>query len=256
MVSRTYSRWLVALALVIVAQISSRGQTPVGDVLANLKSSDWNIRAHAFKQIVDKAVVVDRDALKTALTDLMALEVPTMDSIYRSGTSAPYGEGYSEYISVLQRTLLNLAAPQDTRAAQLLAQGAYNDDSQFVVDLARFGESLVPTIVDMSKHDVGPKRWNAYGLAGELVKQNRESRITISSTGITQLKDILRAAVILSDFSDKIIGVRHLGEAGDITDLPLLQNIAATDTSAGTGRVQFPIRNAALAAISAIKSRP
>ena len=173
-----------------------------------------------------------------------------------SGTSAPYGEGYSEYISVLQRTLLNLAAPQDTRAAQLLAQGAYNDDSQFVVDLARFGESLVPTIVDMSKHDVGPKRWNAYGLAGELVKQNRESRITISSTGITQLKDILRAAVILSDFSDKIIGVRHLGEAGDITDLPLLQNIAATDTSAGTGRVQFPIRNAALAAISAIKSRP
>ena len=66
----------------------------------------------------------------------------------------------------------------------------------------------------------------------------------------------MRAAVILSDFSDKIIGVRHLGEAGDITDLPLLQNIAATDTSAGTGRVQFPIRNAALAAISAIKSRP
>lgn len=255
MVSRTDSRWFVVFVVIAVAQIAGRAQTPVGDVLANLKSADWEIRGHAFRQILDKVVVVDDDTLKAALTDVMAIEIPTMDGIYL-GTGQDYGEGYAEYLAVLMETLFRLTGPQDSRAAQLLAQGAYHDDSVFVRDLARFGESLVSTVVDMSKREVAPKRWNAYGLAGELVKQNRERRITMSSGSISQLKELLRAAVTLTDFSDKMISVRHLGEAGDISDLPLLQKIAATDTTAGSGgRVQFPIRDVASAAIRAIESR-
>jgi len=228
-------------------------QPPVADVLANLRSTDWAIRGHAFRQIVDRSVVVPDNVLKAALTDLMQIEIPTMEAAYHGTTTL--GEGYSEYVSVLQKRLMDMATPQDARIGQLLAQGAFNDDSLFVVKLAQFGESLVQTILEMSIHDVAPKRWNAYGLAGELVKQSREGQIALSSASVTQLKQLLRAGTTSNDYSDRLISVTHLGEAGDASDLPLLQKIATTDTMPGTGLVQFPIRDAALNAIRAITSR-
>jgi hypothetical protein len=224
------SRLLLVIAVAIVPPASAAGQPPAVDVLANLRSPDWRVRAHAFRQIADKTIIVEPETLKTALTDLMEREMPVMDGTYTSGSSADFGEGYSEYVSAVMETLLDLATPQDTRAGELLAQSAYNDDSVFVRQLVlRFGESLVPLAVDMSKRDMGPKRWNAYGLAGELVKQSRQGRVPISSKSISELKGLLRAAATSPDFSDARISVTHLADADDATDLPLLQTIAATD---------------------------
>src|SRR5437016_12472965 len=126
---------LVIAVLLSVACCFGIAQQPnLPALLETLKSDQWTERAAAAGHILGMPGALQSTQVRSALIELMDRENRIIDDSYRRrvGVSNEYGEGYGGYYATLLGTLTNIADFKDKRILEILAQGSYNPDSQFV----------------------------------------------------------------------------------------------------------------------------
>lgn len=125
------------------------------ELAAGLTSSALERRADAIHRLSamaaeEQAAALQSAGVQEALKALLEAENAATDALYLDGrgTSAVYGESYSDYYSeILDLALLTLEVMDlgdDARKARLLTalvRGTYNPDSPFVHTLAGYGRS-------------------------------------------------------------------------------------------------------------------
>ena len=194
------------------------------------------------------------------LTEVLARENDVIDLAFREGSdsSAKYGESYSEYAGAVADYLFSIIDIADVAALTAIAQSPYHYNSVLAQRLATYGEVLVPTVLELAGSDISPKRWQAFGLAGEIHRLNRRgaTKTPLGAGALARLTEVLVAGTRDPNITNRKVAVRNLGIAGPRDVLPLLETIAQTDTGVSTlhGSPQYLVRDEARLAIARIRS--
>jgi hypothetical protein len=190
----------------------------------------------------------------------VAHENDVIDQAFRegSGSSDKYGESYSEFAGVVADYLFSIIDIADVAALTAIAQSPYHFNGELSQRLATHGEVLVPAVLELSASDISPKRWQAFGLAGEMHRLNRRgaTKAPIGAGALARLTEVLVAGTRDPNITNRKIAVRNLGIAGLRDVLPLLETIAQTDNGVATlhGSPQYLVRDEARMAIARIRS--
>lgn len=216
---------LTALALPGARPVAA--QTDVTELLPLLRSHDVKERVSAASRVLASPGAMSNNAVRLALVDLLELENALVVSSYQRGigASTEFGEGYSEYYSVLFNAVLRGGDLQDVRTLRALAQGAYNPDSKAVEIIADAGgQRIIPIAEELLKTDVVGKR-SALALLAHVYEKKEVHRLSAAEARV--IKDaIVRAA---GSEETLRLSIELLGRIGTREDLPLLRRIAASD---------------------------
>ena len=229
-------------------------------LIDELRAGDWIRRRAAFEQLLKAPLVLTLAQRKEILTEVVARENDVIDQAFREGqgSSDKYGESYSEYAGRVADYLFSIVESADADALAAIALSPYHQDSVLARRLAAYGDVLVPTVVKLAASDLSPKRWQAFGLAGEMHRQNRRgtAKRPLDAAALQRLTGVLVAGTRDPDITTRQIAVRNLGVAGLTDVLPLLESIAQTDDGVATrhGSPQYLVRDEARSAIARIRS--
>jgi hypothetical protein len=223
---------------------------PVASKLSALKSADWQERCAAYEEIKSNEETLKRLEVKAALVDLLDRE----NQIMRK-----YGKEYSECTPYLQDTVAEIADWHDARQVCVLAESAYEGDSQFASELAIKGGAIaVPCLLKMARGNVEDRyktmRYEAIPVLAHILAASGDL-----SPGVR--KDIRQ--VVLSGLLDPQVGTREvtieaLGSFGTSEWVPLLEPIARNDPYSrhlDNGTLRFDVRERAAKAIQSIQER-
>jgi len=115
---------------------------------------------------------------------------------------------------------------------------------------------IVPIALELLKSDIGPKRWNAVGILGMVYEKRQINHLS------EQAAQRIKQTMIGISTNDKesvtrTTAVSILGKIGTTADIPLLENIAKSDSATYKRgeKLRYPVREAAAEAITAIRSR-
>ena len=267
---KTMKRKRIALFTIIVIFIvgvvfaMSQKSEDRSILLSQLQFDDWQQRAAAVEKLIANRDTHRSEDVKNALIDLLDRENQLIESTLREsngleGVSVKYGEGYSEYYSVLAGAVDQIADYSDERTLNILVHSSYNPDSPFAMKLASYGEAVVPILLKMANNDLAPYRGDALGVLGEVLKRNTYRTIRLPADTKEQAEQALIRGASDPDVGVRMLAVRSIGKAGDKNAIPLLEKIMETDPgaipAADPGAKRFPVREEALKAISLIKNR-
>jgi hypothetical protein len=259
--------WLFStLTVLLVTGVAGREhsepvQTDAEALVAEFGANKWSTRASAFSKLVESPTILAPAQQKRLLTEVLERENEEVDRAFREGvgTSRKYGEGYGEYQAKLATYLLSLVEPSDVRALAALAKAPYHENSPRARSLAAYGETLFPTIVELAASDISPKRWQAVGLAGEMLRLTKLKQMLTpaTQTSIVRLKEVLAAGIRDQDITIRQIAARNMGIAADAEFLPLLEVLAETDAGVTTygGKLEYPVRDEARKALARITAK-
>lgn len=254
---------LIALFIAGVAfAVTQRG----GDqsrLLSQLRSDDWLQRSRGVEKLIADRKALGSKEVKDALVDLLDRENQLIESTLREsngleGVSVKYGEGYSEYYSVLLGAVDQVADYNDKRTLNILVHCSYNSDSPFAVKLASHGEPVVPMLLEMANSDISSERVNALGVLGEVLKIGKYGVAVLPPETRGQVEQALIRGTADEDVGVRMVAVQALGKAGNSDAIELLERVAQSDKASlpagGAGKSRYPVREEALKAISLIKN--
>lgn len=255
---------IIVIFIISVAFAMSQKSEDQNILLSQLQSNDWQQRAAAAEKLIANRDAHRSEEVKQALIDLLDRENQLIESTLREsngleGVSVKYGEGYSEYYSMILGDVDQLVEASDKRALKVLARGAYNPDSQLAMKLANYGEDIVPTLLELALNDFASHRENALAILGEILKRGELTAKRIPNEMREEIKQALVRGTSDKEFWVRAQAVRSIGKAGDKNAIPLLEKILETDPgaipAAEPGVERYPVREEALKAISLIKNR-
>lgn len=232
-------------------------------LLSQLQSDNWQQRAIAVEKLIANRSALRSEVVKNALIDLLDRENQVIESTLREsngseGVSVKYGEGYSEYYSVLGDAVDQVADYGDKRTLNILVHGSYNPDSPFALKLASYGEAVVPALLDMANSDLAAYRGKALGVLGEILKIEKYRVVVLPPETQVQVEQALITGTDDEDVGVRMLAVQALGKAGNSDTIQLLEKIVQSDTAsvpaAGAGKNRYPVREEALKAITNIRT--
>jgi hypothetical protein len=171
------SIWLVAF----LASVAITQQAP--DFAKGLSAPELQARMKAVTHLeraaaADPSVLAER-GLQKAILKLLEAEnarvTANLASFQATGhaeLTEGYGEYYSQVLGLANRVRVDdrlSSAALDSRLRRALVFGVYNPESEFVADLARDGNAIVPFVLELSHAPNGPSKWNANALIGQLL---------------------------------------------------------------------------------------
>ena len=254
---------VVAIVIVGVVVVMSQDSEDRTMLLSQLQSDDWQKRAAAVEKVIANRNTHRSDEVKNALIDLLDRENQLIESTLREsngleGVSVKYGEGYSEYYSVLAGAVDQVADYNDKRTLNILVQSSYNGDSPFAMKLASYEEAVVPMLLNKANSDIAPSRGNALAVLGEILKVEKYRAIRLPADTNEQVRQSLIRGTADQDVGVRMQAVQALGKAGGKDAVQLLERIAQSDLAAipagGATNTRYPVREEALKAISLIKN--
>jgi hypothetical protein len=252
--------------LLLVAWMHAQAVAPRAAVSTRLLDADLFVRATATVELRD-AVATDPSVLaeqgvQTALVSLLEREnariADNLAAAAKTGKSnleEDYGEYYSIVFGLANTLRKQGAAPAlAARLKRAVIFGTYNPDSPFVEDLAREGDSLVPFVVELSKQSSGPKRWNAYGLAGALFTHAETNRLSnpLTAASAETLRTIARDGLLDPAPDVRIWAIFAVSKARDTQAIPLLERLATSDPDARASK--YSVRSVAADALKSIRA--
>jgi hypothetical protein len=253
---------LVFLVVGVVFAMSQKSEDQA-ILLSQLESDNWRQRAIAVDKLIASRNTAKSEEVKNAMIDLLDRENQLIESTLREsngleGVSVKYGEGYSEYYSVLLGAVDQVADNNDTRTLNILVHSSYNSDSPFAKKLASYGGAVVPMLLDMASSDITTYRGKALGVLGEILKVEKFRLNRLPADTNARIEQALIRGAGDEDVGVRILAVQSLGKAGNKDTIELLERIAQSDPAANPGRVagenRYPVREAALKAISLLKN--
>ncbi len=259
-------RWVAAAAFFVITTAHAARQQPApqpdaaATLITELRAGDWTRRRGAFEQLLKEPLVLTLAQRKDILTEVLERENDEIAVAFREGggVSVKYGESYGEYAGRVADYLFSIIDPQDVAALAAIATTPYHENGPYAQRLAAYGEALVPTIVELAGSDMGPRRWRAFGLAGEMHRLNRHqaTRTPLSAASLSRLKEVLVVGTRDENLTIRQIAIRNLGVAGLPEFLPILESVAQTDAGVTTfrGSLEYPVRDEARKAIARILS--
>ena len=209
------------LAMVIVGVVFAMSQESEDRtvLLSQLHSDNWQQRAAAEEKLTANRHARMPDEVKNALIDLLDRESRLIESTLREsngleGVSVKYGEGYSEYYSLLAGAVDQVADYNDKRILNILVHSSYNPDSPFAVKLASHGEAVVPMLLEMANSDLAPYRGKALGVLGEILKVEKYRAVPLPEDTREQVEQALIRGTGDENVGVRMLGVRSLGLLG------------------------------------------
>jgi hypothetical protein len=250
---------LVFLSFVYCGAVCAQRPSSTAIPLSALKSPDMQTRVDAYEEIKEDKEALKRSDVKAALIDLLDRENQLIhrtlaESNGKAGVSVKYGEGYGEYVGELLDTVAEIADWHDPRQLCILAESAYDPDSQFADRLALEGGARVaPCLLKMAQGNMGDRQESIPVLA-------QLSAVTKDLS--PALREQIRQAII-AGLHDSTVLVRQptvqaVGGYGTAEMIPTLQEIARSDPNSrvlDNGQQRFGVRDAATKAIQSIQSR-
>jgi hypothetical protein len=246
----------------------SQAQPPLGNqpLPARLTDADLRVRSDASLELQRLAVadpsVLAQGAIQEAIVTLLEKENVRISENWTTVTNGgkhSLDELYAEYYAVV------LGLANDTRkqgvsdpalGARLkraLVFGTYNPESALAKDLARAGEPIVPLVMELTTQPIGPKKWNGYGLAGELFAHAEAGTLIVPLTAssaaalrATARNGLMDPSAVVRQWS--IVAVT---KARDKEAIPLLKRIAESDPDAGSNK--YSVRSVAAEALRQIR---
>jgi hypothetical protein len=213
----------------------------------SLDAKDWQTRSAALAKI-DTTVATQDSALQAKLMELLKRENQTVKSSLehsggKEGVSVTLGEGYSEYYSKLYATVFNIAKKGSDSALPILADGAFNTDSETATLLVDKWRVTLPIFLQNAQvSHVG----KAQSL-GMLARIANTASSGIPPDQLSSIKDTMRLALSDQDPGVRIAAVQSTAEAGFAEFLPTLQKLATRDPAhvKSGGKVHYPVREEA-----------
>jgi hypothetical protein len=237
--------WLIVFS----ATVATTPQTP--DFATRLNAPELQARMRAVTDLeqaaaADPSVLADQ-RLQTALLTLLesenarvAANLVSFQATQRSQLDESYGEYYAQVLGFANRIRGEdrLASPAlDSRLRRALVFGTYNPDSEFVGDLARDGDAIVPFVLELSRATDGPSKWNANALIGALFARQKTGTLSapLSVSSAASLRAASRAALADPAPDVRRWAVRAVVAAEDKQAIPLLEHLATSDPDADVG---------------------
>jgi hypothetical protein len=200
--------------------------------------------------------------LSTALAGefliLLETENELIYSLNRTGgpsVSDSLGEEWGEYYAEVRGACTRYCASSNPRMFAALADGAYNEDSPGMLELARtHGQAILGRLLGRSMSEERLARVQALRMLGVVAELNPQ----FSATEKASIRQSVLRAVEDKSYPIRAAGIRAMGTIGSPADVPLLQRIAATDenrVATKSGGTAFPLREEAARAIRRISER-
>jgi hypothetical protein len=138
------------------------------------------------------------------------------------------------------------------RLLAALVNGSYNPDTQFVKDLALYGEEIVPAVMALAHTDIESDRWNAYALMGELIHASKAKTLKtpLTAASAAGLPLALRGGLQDPDATCRREAIDAVVVAGDRDAIPLLWLLAQSDLDKQS---RFSVRTLATNAIKKLQ---
>jgi hypothetical protein len=145
------------------------------------------------------------------------------------------------------------SAALDSRLGRALIFGVYNPDSEFVGDLARDGDAIVPFVLELSRASDGLSKSNANALIGALFANQKAGALAapLSASSAAALRAAARAALADPAPDVRRWAVRAVMRAEDKTALPLLEHLARSDPDAHVA--EWSVRSLAAEALRRLR---
>jgi len=219
----------------------------------SLRSSDPMVRLRAFYTLSEAGLSA---ALADELLALLETENALIYSVNRMGTSPSdvLGEGWGEYYALVRGACKRYCGASN-RVYAALADGAYNEDSPGMRDVARdHGRAILGRLLERSSSDVAGARVQAVKMLGVVAEFSQQ--FTVAEKGSIR-QEVLKAVQDAS-YPVREAGILAMGTVGSAADVPLLQRIATTDpnrVATRSGRGVYPLRVKAERAIRRIAAR-
>ena len=253
------------LTLVSAREIIGQSAEMGDSLTRQLQSNDPITRANAFERLAKTSGALSRPGMRQILLSLLDKENRLVASTLREsnhkvGVGERYGEDWGVYRADLLEACFRLC-PRDG-ILQLLLRDASSDLMEVRYDAINLlgtttNRGFSPAqrdhidavlVVAAGDRGSGMVRTAAVGAMAGIAREDatmpaaRRERFHLTATKATRDPDpnVRRGGVML------------LGDIGSAADAPLLKAIAASDTTASVNRGHrtFPVRDAALAAIS------
>jgi hypothetical protein len=236
------SIWLVVFS----ATVAITPQT--ADVAKLLNAPELQARMRAVTDLeravaADPSVLGEQQLQKAVLTLLetenarVAKAMASFQATGHAETTESDGEYYAQVLGLANRLRTDdrlSSAALDSRLRRALVFGVYNPDSEFVGDLAREGDAIVPFVLELSRAADGPSKWNANALIGALFANQKAGALTgpLSASSASALRTAARGALADPAADVRRWAVRAVTRAEDKEALPLLEQLAKNDPDA------------------------
>ncbi len=249
----------------MLAFMSAEGQTS-RSLIAGLQNPNIEERiADAEALMADEARSPEAD---TALVSLLLRENILVRNAYLEGvgSSAKYGEDYSNYVAFLGDAVMRIADknPQRTDVWPALLNSPYDPESRFAVWLGSHGDKSAPFLIAQATRGDLISRTDALLVLAQIVayEQTSEKQARHLNADTVQVCDrLIRAGLNSLENIVRLQAVKALGIMGNRDDLEILARIATSDPvfSSGAGpkgdELYYPIRVAALRTVENLRLR-
>jgi hypothetical protein len=225
-------------------------------ILSGLQARDWKVRADAVDTL--KADTLRQPTVRRVLVQLLDRENKALRDPARSRRSVEEGEAWGRYYGKLEDRVSSFVDPGDVPSVSVLVESAYNPDSPLALELASYGQTVLPALMRINADPIPERRSNSYEVLGQVLRQHRlgKSRYPLTAESARDVEQRLRSG--LRDPVPFIRGsaIRGVKAAGDVPSLPILEELRASDPYVLDGTTRFWIREQAAKAIVAIQANP
>lgn len=230
------------------------------ELLVKLRSSEEQERVTAFAALRSDPANLKNPEVRAELVDLLNRENRYLDSQLQEAQGKGYpdkgdNEGWAEYYSDLLGTVDSFANWNDPRQACILADAAYNDDSEFAAEVVSHSKVTMPCLLRRSQ---SPLSMNRAATVPVLVQALAKSKQSVDPATAHEVRRIILRALQDPDDGVRAFTVNALASFGAEDMIPRLQEIARDDPASektDNGSQWFPIRKSAAEAIAEIRQR-
>jgi HEAT repeat protein len=248
---------LLSLGFSVLAP-GAQSQDNLASVLQKLQSKNWEVRFDALEQLGRDNKLLRTAATRRALVQLLDRENKFFRDPTRPARSEAQSEAWGRYYGRLVDRVSSLIDPADVSSVSVLVESSYNPDSALALELATYGQTVVPALMKITADPNPERRSDSYEVLGQVIRQHRlgKSRYPLTTEALREVESRLRSG--LRDPLPFIRGsaIRGVKAAGDVASLPILEELQASDPYVLDGTKRFWIREQAAKAIAAIRATP
>ena len=235
-------------------------ENATAQLLVRLHSAEEPERAKAFGQLRSDPANLKNPTVRAALLDLLNHENHELDAQLEEAQKKGYpdegdNEAWAEYYSDLLSAVDSFANWNDPRQACILADGAYNDDSEFAAEVVSHSKVTMPCLLRRSQ---SPISMNRAATVPVLIQALAKSKESVDPATAHEVRRIILCALQDPDDGVRAFTVNALASFGTEDMIPALQEIAHSDPASektANGSHWFPIRESAAKAIAEIQQR-
>jgi hypothetical protein len=152
----------------------------VKELLVKLRSSDEQERVTAFAAIRSDPTDLKNPEVRAMLVDLLDRENRYLNPQLNEAQEKGYpdkgdNEGWAEYYGDLLDTVDSFVNWNDPRQACIMADAAYNDDSEFAAEVVSHSKVTMPCLLRRSQSPISMNRASAVPVLVQALAKSKES---------------------------------------------------------------------------------